>query len=459
MKIHNIRLGFACNSSSTHSIIFLKGGALDDCVEDRNFGWEFWTAGSKQSKRDYLGILIVRQLAGQVGGDIARIVARELVGSDVGEDAYIDHQSYFCFPTEWSGLGIDKEFLADFVAFVDRDDVVFLGGNDNTNEDHPLKAGGRKWTSHEGLPYASEMVAKRDIGGWWSLFNRRDGNKVRLSWSPKAPTPQKSDAPELVDLKITDACGYNCSFCYQGSTPGGKHGDANYIGDVLRSLGRLRCFEVAVGGGEPTTHPNLLSIMSEARHSGVVPNITTRNVDYFGHKDHGPLLQRLAGGIAVSVDSFDDMHTLRIAVDKGWFSRDVSVQHVVGTVDQRYTDALIGGVINQHKVVLLGWKTTGRGDIHKKRDVDWMAAVKKTGLYRVGIDTALASQTDPARLKKAGVDEAFLTRKEGAFSCYIDAVSKRIGPSSYCSKSLMHQLPNPTPEAIKQAFAKMDPIA
>jgi hypothetical protein len=56
MQVHNVRLGFATNSSSTHSIIFLKPGqtVADSDVEAREFGWDHWTAASSSAKRQYV---------------------------------------------------------------------------------------------------------------------------------------------------------------------------------------------------------------------------------------------------------------------------------------------------------------------------------------------------------------------------------------------------------------------
>jgi hypothetical protein len=43
MKIHNVRMGFATNSSSTHSIIFMpnKFGIVDE-LADEDFGWQYF---------------------------------------------------------------------------------------------------------------------------------------------------------------------------------------------------------------------------------------------------------------------------------------------------------------------------------------------------------------------------------------------------------------------------------
>ena len=47
--IHNLRLGLATNSSSSHSLIFLakKYPVKDHDINDGEFGWNFFTAASR----------------------------------------------------------------------------------------------------------------------------------------------------------------------------------------------------------------------------------------------------------------------------------------------------------------------------------------------------------------------------------------------------------------------------
>ena len=55
MNISNIRLGFATNSSSTHSIIILPG-QVDDMVWEGEFGWQNFTLASSGAKMLYLAV-------------------------------------------------------------------------------------------------------------------------------------------------------------------------------------------------------------------------------------------------------------------------------------------------------------------------------------------------------------------------------------------------------------------
>lgn len=80
-----------------------------------------------------------------------------------------------------------------------------------------------------------------------------------------------------VDLKITDFCKYNCSFCYQNSTERGTHAPLERILEILDFLKEKEVFEIVIGGGEPTTHPHLLDIIFGAIVRGFSVSITTKN--------------------------------------------------------------------------------------------------------------------------------------------------------------------------------------
>jgi hypothetical protein len=86
MKIHNFRLGFACNSSSTHSILFLKNGNKEeDVIFDFNlgkhYGWERFICSSDNEKRNYFAAQLYMTLLRSVGNEIAKLVVADLLGN------------------------------------------------------------------------------------------------------------------------------------------------------------------------------------------------------------------------------------------------------------------------------------------------------------------------------------------------------------------------------------------
>lgn len=456
-KIHQVRLGLATNSSSTHSIIILPGGATDNGI-DGGFGWDHFTAASEAAKGLYAAIQLRDSLEQMVSDEIAHTVAQAWTGVDLAEpgtyDHYVDHQSRWTLPCSWDENGIDRAFFDDLRAFIMRPDVVVLGGNDNEDERHPLEGREDATRVNIGVPKESSskgLVARKDPeGGYWVLFNRNTGTKVRVSFGEgDLVKPTKAHAPELVDLKITDWCGAGCEFCYQDSTKSGVHGEASFITDVISALGKLKVFEVAIGGGEPTAHPRFVEILQACRYHGIVPNFTTKAKAWLhDHKRRQAILEH-TGAFAFSIDHAQDLEEIASARDVyGIPNTKVNCQLVMGLVDEyQFRAALEAAAARRMRLTLLGYKTNGRGSKVKPKDYSgWVGVLKKvyeesTYGLSIGIDTALAQEYQ-GQLEAAGVPGWCYEVREGAFSMYIDAVTKKTARSSYGEALAMRAIKN-----------------
>lgn len=456
MKIHNLRLGFACNSSSSHSLIFLPG-CSSDVGADQDFGWSCFTLATAESKMGYLGQQIVASMGSQLGQEPARALAMAITGVELDPDGYVDHQSVWTLPKTWDESNIDTDFLYALRDFLKRDGVVVLGGNDNDG-DHPLAetnddGEGKdfsifgRWTEGSG-----RLVSRFDEGlGTWTVFDRCSGAKVRLSFEQPDGVPQvphvdcaKASEPELVDVKVTDRCPYECDHCYQGSTHDAAHADRAFLDKLLDDLAASHVFEVAYGGGEPTTYPNFMQLLLATRERNIIPNFTTRNLGWI--QKFADELPKIVGRIAFSVDFPEEIDrleqylTLRKDDEKSVFSiRNesynalISIQHVVGAVPQDQFQRLID-LAKKHylDITLLGWKTTGRGSDVPQHKIDWRKAIEKAKIYKIHIDTALARSSD-----MSDIDKRTYHTTEGSVSCYVDGVQQKVGPSSYASSLVM----------------------
>jgi radical SAM protein with 4Fe4S-binding SPASM domain len=86
-------------------------------------------------------------------------------------------------------------------------------------------------------------------------------------------------APTEIHFSITNKCNAGCPGCYVSS--GLKLADELSFNRLKKSIDKLHeigVFHVAFGGGEPTTHPNLIEIAEYCREKGIVPNITTNGI-------------------------------------------------------------------------------------------------------------------------------------------------------------------------------------
>jgi hypothetical protein len=468
--ITNLRLGHACNSSSTHSLLILGPDVSLRDNTDGEFGWEFFTASSQESKRRYVAESICYAIEDAVGSDMAWFIAKSLAGLDRDlERGYIDHQSIPLIPTNWEGKMVDEGFVEAWRRWMDRDDVAILGGNDNTDERHPAMdlGEGARLPSGEGHP----LYVCRQDGNHWTMFSRETGARFTMDLSPRSTTMESTEIPKglvasspwLVDIKITDACNAGCAFCYQGSTQTGEHADANYLRNVFYKLGKDRCFEVAIGGGEPTLHPDFLGLMAHARTYGIVPNVTTRNLDFLASVDRGKELAGIVGRVAVSVDGARDaqraVDLLKLAP---WWKGKINLQIIDGIcADPGHVLAIAEVASRDHdiNVTLLGYKTVGRGSLVKPPHLgawreDWRMKQLKTGnRFPFLVDTAfLATYANDPIINRAHTST--VQRREGVVSAFIDGVAKVMRPSSYDTSSVAVPIPNPS-EDMGTAWQKV----
>ena len=100
-----------------------------------------------------------------------------------------------------------------------------------------------------------------------SLFS--DGSKIR-EW--KDEVEPCADFPESIDLKITDWCDARCFFCHEKSTTKGIHAKKAHIISVLNGL--PSGVEIAIGGGDPCSHPEIESIIMDISSRKLIPNMT-----------------------------------------------------------------------------------------------------------------------------------------------------------------------------------------
>lgn len=485
IKVFNVRLGHACNSSSSHSIIFLPREqretmrVKDDGVEDRRFGWDFWMAASEQAKRDYLGTMLCSRLARNLPEDVARLVCKDWVGSEVDPDWYVDHQSMIGLPADFVHPAVpDEGFVKALLDYLLREDLVILGGNDNVDEGehHPLGSGLR--LDREMGASRSSVCRHDEENQYWSIFDRENGNKYRFRFRDGPGfevKPTKSEVPELVDVRLTSKCDQGCPFCYADARPDGAVADGTSIWRLARALGEMRTFEVALGGGEPLLLPNLASILAGFRSEGVVPNFTTRKLDWLRDpRKWKPIIENV-GSFALSVNAeergYDRINELGMLLR----ANDIplgkaAIQAIVRDEPDAYCvsspsdmERMIKRCAAQElRLTFLGFKRVGRARMDKGprgqgNPPGWWVVPMRDAHARyggsIGIDTALAASAG-AGLNDNRVPVVLYDVKEGQFSCYVDLLEKKIGPSSYCKPGEMLPLADLEAEEIRWKYAK-----
>lgn len=446
LTLDQVRLGHATNSSSSHSLIFLKN--IDDAPPyvNHQYGWDEFTLASRAAKEDYVDTILRMSLeAANMPWPYQEAVLSQWASNvpDEDDEWYIDHQSAVYLPYEFGTKLPSKEFYEDIREYLLQEGLVILGGNDNSGE-HYLAADGSQFYlgSYIQNNYDNSVVCRKD-GDWWTLFDRSSGNKLRFRLEDgKEPIQAgllKVGAPELVDMSITSICYAGCKFCYMGSTPHGEHADFRDIHEIIRTLAKHKVFEIALGGGEPTLHPDFLSICKYAKEAGINANFTTRNNDFIARYNNE--IFDYASAFAYSVDdSRQLMDFLKIVNMYDLPAHKINVHIVMGLNGKwefrgmlaRCKDAGI-------RPTLLGYKNTGRGPSVTPQEHDWWIDAVKDNEMHVSIDTVLASQYQ-SQLRADGVPSYLYHTEEGKFSCYVDAVNLRVGKSSFVPQSEMKDI-------------------
>ena len=438
MKIENVRFGFACNSSSTHSVIF-SNQVIQNNPPDYSYDWSTFTLTDVADKENYLLMQLLRSDNSSAFEEFVRGLLPE--GSQMA-DMGVDHQSHMNIPKNIHSKQYDREFIRRLANLIRRNDVIILGGNDNDGE-HPLYDEEYAVAVTERLmSYYREIYSRYDpIYNFWTIFNPENGFRIRFTddLSEEARDVDCSSYPELVDLKITDYCPFNCSFCYMGSTKEGVHASLSYIKEIVTELSEIGVFEIALGGGEPTLHPNFTEILDFIRSMGIVPNFTTRNLKFLSEPDR----YLSAGAVAISVSNFkeakeaiDLIKSLRSRRTLGhrYVNTKFSLQVVAGVV-QELDEILTLADSIWMSVTILGYKGNGRGssdgsgfDVTEYRKTPETILKHVDRNIRYGIDTKFAKDfPDFVRMFPSDL----ITESEGAFSFYIDAVEGELAASSY----------------------------
>ena len=239
--------------------------------------------------------------------------------------------------------------------------------------------------------------------------------------------------PESVDVKITDYCDAGCPFCHEKSTKAGIHGDEEYI---LKNLLRLpRGVEIAIGGGNPLSHPNLLDILGSLKNKGLVANMTVNQLHI--EKSLGFLKflldSRLIYGLGISLIPSLNGKGLKEVSD---LSNNV-VFHLINKV-HTYEDFLNlkEKVCKPPKILILGYKDFGRGKNFKN---------KVFGLNKVLND--IFDNTETALFDNLAIEQLNLKNKfdeevwnqrymgdEFTTSMFFDGVKREFAPTSTSEK-------------------------
>lgn len=485
MKVHNVRLGFATNSSSSHSIIFAPNmkNVTDKYNSEDGFGWDYFTLASKKAKDEYMTAMLVGNLTSKniFTVDLVQLIIKGLglmISKDTkkelkqyGSCSGIDHQSLYILPKEYGTDQISIKFFNEFRNYMLKDGIYILGGNDNDYEDHVLWSRENDISFDTYKPEYGGWVCRKD-NEWWILYNQNSGNRAIFSFEDN-PKPFRPTTPMLIDFKISDFCSHNCAYCYQGSTRQGNHIKSSDLYSFVDDIANAEVFEVAIGGGEPTECPSFISFLKYLKNERIVANFTTKSLDWLEDEKMANEVMPLIGAFAFSANNVQKIERILDIFKYRQYKREkFTVQLVPATLDKHTLKSILKFCHdNWIRVTLLGFKETGRGGEYKevalKRnwnkfdESEWLNVISEMNQSEVpnlAIDTTLAARYLD-KLKEIGIPDWLYHVEEGRYSAYIDAVDMKFGPSSYhLDKLIAYERVRGHDDTIKQLFAKIDPI-
>ena len=265
------------------------------------------------------------------------------------------------------------------------------------------------------------------INGNYKTTIYSDGTRVR-------ETEEDEFIPafaENCDIKITDSCNMGCSFCHEGSTPDGKHGD------ILNQkfLSTFHPYqEIAVGGGSVFEHPDFIPFLENLKEQKVIANITVHQVHFMQNLELIKKLQeeKLVYGIGVSVSAPTE------ELIKGLKSVPNTVCHVInGIWNERVAEMMAGKNL---KVLILGYKELRRGNEYIAAH-DEIVANNKKWLYDnlekllkrfklISFDNLAIEQLNVKRFLSDEEWESFYQGDDGTSTFYIDAINQKFAQSS-----------------------------
>jgi hypothetical protein len=236
--------------------------------------------------------------------------------------------------------------------------------------------------------------------------------------------------PESIDVKITDYCDMGCAYCHESSTTKGVHADLDKLLEVISEL--PAGVELAIGGGNPLSHPHLIEFLQALKAKGIIANLTVNQGHLKTFQDMIIYLikDELVKGVGISITSnnFNYIKPLLEITDN-------IVYHIIAGVNKvEVVEKLIE--LGKCKVLVLGYKLFGFGVKYHSKEVDselkrWYKNLPTfLGKCTLSFDNLAIEQLKVKRLFTHEGWNKFYMGDDFCFTMYIDAVKQEYAPTS-----------------------------
>jgi radical SAM protein with 4Fe4S-binding SPASM domain len=123
-------------------------------------------------------------------------------------------------------------------------------------------------------------------------------------------------------IEITDACNFNCEWCYAGITSRKKyeHLSTERWNRMIKILSESGIKQITFSGGEPLMHPDIVKFVEDATCNGMVAHINTNG--FFLTKDLAQKLKKAGlAQVQINIDVLDPELHDKIRGREGSFQR------------------------------------------------------------------------------------------------------------------------------------------
>lgn len=278
-----------------------------------------------------------------------------------------------------------------------------------------------------------------------------DGTKIR-------ETEDDEFIPEFaenMDIKISNYCDMGCKFCHEGSTKNGKHGDV-LNQKFIETLHPYQ--EVALGGGDATSHPDLIPFLHKLKDRKVIVNMTV-NQQHFEQKQE--LIKKLVDekliyGLGVSlVNPTDEFISLIQQYPN-------AVIHVINGILKPSDVEMLSD--KNLKMLILGYKQLRRGgewysEDHENIIIKQMWLKENLGgiierFKVVSFDNLAIDQLEVKRLMSQEEWGEFYMGDDGGMTYYIDMVEQKFARSSTADFNRRYDLLDSVDEMFKKIMSE-----
>lgn len=334
---------------------------------------------------------------------------------------------------------------------IDSPDIVIVGGSDECDFVYDTIEGCKE-ISHE----YSYMKNIEDVknGNYYVLYGEMFSRKEKMRLQVDSIPDLIPEYPELVDIKITNACEHNCPFCYMASTPNGKHAEEKDIYNIVKKFKNKT--EFAIGGGNVLLHPNFDKIVRYIHKQNHIANITIRYNDVLtinSNENIKNAINKYVSGIGISVQKSGDVDvakdfinemldlgkhiSLHMIPEITGVDESSSILDKLSTINQKRHkkyDYISCIEQNNCRVLFLGLKQSGRAKLikHNLLTATDLNTLQEKANYTFNVDTSFVNTYKMwFNEQYHGGENYFLTKHEGEFSMFIDAVKMQGFTSSY----------------------------